>query len=218
MKSEAYTHSMSSQAPHSETARLEAFSDGVFAIIITIMMLEIKVPHETSIHALLPLVPVLLSYILSFIYVAIYWNNHHHLLHAADGIAGGVMWANMHLLFWLSLVPFGTQWIGENHHEAVPAAVYGFILLMAACAYFILQQTIIRNEGQHSAIARAIGRDRKGRVSIVLYFLSIGAAFLQPWISYGLFVIVALMWIAPDKRLKPIFDHVEKYRLKSVLQ
>ncbi len=206
---------MSSSTPHSETARLEAFSDGVFAIIITIMMLEIKVPHEPSIAALLPLVPVFLSYILSFVYIAIYWNNHHHLLHATNGIAGGVMWANMHLLFWLSLIPFGTQWIGENHSQASPAAVYGFILLMAACAYFILQQTIIRNEGKKSAIARAIGRDKKGKVSIVLYLLSIGAAFLGTWISYGLFVIVALMWIAPDRRLEPIFEHLEDHEKHS---
>lgn len=201
---------MSSSTPHSETARLEAFSDGVFAIIITIMMLGITVPKSTNVAALLPLIPIFLSYILSFVYVAIYWNNHHHLLHATNGIAGGVMWANMHLLFWLSLVPFGTQWVGQSYSQASPAAVYGFILLMAACAYFILQQAIIRNEGKHSAIARAIGRDRKGRVSIVLYLLSIGAAFVSPWISYGLFVIVALMWIAPDKRLEPIFEHLEE--------
>ena len=198
---------MSSHAPHSETARLEAFSDGVFAIIITIMVLEIKVPHDTSVQALSPLLPVFLSYILSFFYLATYWNNHHHLLHASTGIAGGVMWANMHLLFWLSLFPFATEWVGQSHNDPVPAAVYGFILLMAAIAYFILQHAIIRNEGRNSAIARAIGRDLKGKISILLYVLSIGLAYANVWISYVIFVLVALKWIIPDRRLKPMFDH-----------
>ena len=194
-------------SPHSETARLEAFSDGVFAIIITIMVLEMKAPEETTLRALLPVLPIFLSYVLSFLYLAIYWNNHHHLLHAAEGIAGSILWANMHLLFWLSLIPFATSWAGEHYGEALPVSLYGAVLLLAAIAYYILERKIIANEGKHSALAKALGKDIKGIVSIIAYILAIGAAYVHPAISYVLFALVAVMWIVPDKRLAPMFDH-----------
>ena len=182
--------------------RLEAFSDGVLAIIITIMVLELKVPHGDTLADLQPLLPVFLSYVLSFIYVAIYWNNHHHLLHAARHVSGGVLWANAHLLFWLSLIPFTTAWMGENHFAAGPAALYGFVLLMAAVAYALLQRAIVCIDGQGSLLKTALGQDWKGKLSPVLYLLAIGATFLHPWIAGGIYVLVALLWLVPDRRIE----------------
>jgi len=182
--------------------RLEAFSDGVLAIVITIMVLELKVPHGNSLADLRPLLPVLLSYLLSFIYIGIYWNNHHHLLHAVRRVSGGIMWANLHLLFWLSLVPFVTAWIGENHSAQAPAAAYGAILLMAAIAYWILQKAIIAADGGDSLLAKAIGGDLKGNISPVLYLLAIAAAFYEPWISDAIYAAVAFIWLVPDRRIE----------------
>ncbi len=182
--------------------RLEAFSDGVIAIIITIMVLELKVPHEPSAQALLPLLPVFLSYVLSFVYVGIYWNNHHHMLQAATKVSGGVLWANLHFLFWLSLFPFTTGWMGENHFASVPSALYGFDLLMAAIAYWMLQQSIIRAEGSTSVLRRAVGSDWKGKVSPLLYLAAIAAT---PWLSelsLALYVLVAVLWLVPDRRIE----------------
>ena len=184
--------------------RLEAFSDGVLDIIITIMVLEIKVPHGGDLNDLGPLLPVFLSYVLSFVYVAIYWNNHHHMLHTVGRVSGGILWANLHLLFWLSLFPFSTGWMGENHFAPVPSAIYGFVLFMASIAYWILQLTIIRSQGKDSTLARAIGKDYKGRASPFLYALAIPAAFVSPWLSGVLFVSVALMWLVPDRRIESI--------------
>ena len=183
------------------TNRLEAFSDGVIAIIITIMVLELKVPHGADWAALRPLLPVFLSYILSFVYVAIYWNNHHHLLHATKVIDGRIMWANMHLLFWQSLIPFVTGWMGENHFDALPTALYGFVLLMSAIAYTILQTAILARQGRDSALAAAIARDWKGKVSITCYCLGIGLSFVNQWIADALYVFVAGMWLVPDRRI-----------------
>jgi uncharacterized membrane protein len=182
--------------------RVEAFSDGVIAIIITIMVLELKVPHGVDFAALRPLLPVFLSYVLSFIYVGIYWNNHHHLLHAAHHVTGGIMWANLHLLFWLSLVPFATGWMGENHFGAVPTALYGVILVMAAVAYTILQNTIVTAHDRNSALRAALGSDRKGKFSIVFYIAAITLAFVNQWLSDALYVFVALMWLIPDRRME----------------
>ena len=182
--------------------RLEAFSDGVIAIIITIMVLELKVPHATDLAGLTPLLPVFLSYLLSFVYVGIYWNNHHHMLHCAERISGGVLWANLHLLFWLSLIPFTTAWMGENHLAAVPVALYGVVLLMAAIAYFILQRSLVRLHGPDSLLARAVGADLKGKLSLVLYALAIGGAFLNPWIAAAIYILVALVWLVPDRRIE----------------
>lgn len=182
--------------------RLEAFSDGVLAIIITIMVLEMKVPHDHSIAALQPLIPVFLSYVLSFIYVGIYWNNHHHMLHAAGKVSGSVLWANLHLLFWLSLMPFATGWMGENHFSALPAAIYGAVLLMAGVAYWILARAIIATDGRDAILAKAIGRDRKGNLSIVLYAVAIPLAFVASWLAISIYVLVALMWVIPDKRIE----------------
>lgn len=187
-----------------KTNRLEAFSDGVLAIIITIMVLELKVPHDVRLEGLLPVAPVFLSYVLSFIYVGIYWNNHHHLFHAAGHVSGGVLWANMHLLFWLSLFPFTTAWLGENHLDATPAAAYGFVLLMAAVAYHILQRALLAADGQASPLAEALGRDWKGKLSPVLYFLAIFAAFLSPWIAIAIYASVAAMWLVPDRRIERV--------------
>ena len=184
------------------TGRLEAFSDGVVAIIITIMVLELKVPHGTSFAELEPLLPVFLSYILSFIYVGIYWNNHHHMLHLVQHVSGPILWANLHLLFWLSLIPFVTSWMGENHLEALPVALYGGVLLMAAIAYLILMTLLIGNEGRESALARAMGRDRKGKLSPLIYATAIGMAFVQPLVSLGLYVLVAAIWFIPDRRVE----------------
>jgi uncharacterized membrane protein len=182
--------------------RLEAFSDGVIAIIITIMVLDLKVPHETSLGALRPVLPSLLCYMLSFVFVGIYWNNHHHLLHAAQKVNGAVLWANLHLLFWLSLVPFATGWMGENHFSSVTVAVYGALLLMAAIAFTILARVLVACQGEHSSLAAAIGSDRKGKNSIALYVLAILCARVNPWISVALYVCVALIWLVPDRRIE----------------
>src|SRR5262245_41870387 len=179
--------------------RFEAFSDGVIAIIITIMVLELKVPHGDNLGALAPVVPVFLSYVLSFIYLGIYWNNHHHMLHTVHRVTGPILWANLHLLFWLSLIPFATGWMGENHFAAMPSALYGVVLLMAAIAYWILQQLIIASQGRDSLLKRAVGNDWKGKLSPVLYLIAIPAAFWSQWISQGLYVLVALVWLVPDR-------------------
>ena len=184
--------------------RLEAFSDGVMAIIITIMVLEIKVPHGDTLNDLRPLLPVLLSYILSFVYVGIYWNNHHHMLHATTTVTGGMLWANLHLLFWLSLFPFATGWMGENHFTALPTALYGAVLLMAAIAYYLLERTIIRAQGPESILQQAVGRDWKGKLSPLLYVAAIVATLLSPVISQVLFVVVALIWLIPDRRIENV--------------
>jgi len=186
--------------------RLEAFSDGVLAIIITIMVLELKVPQGVELEALKPLLPVFLSYVLSFIYLGIYWNNHHHLLHTIKQVSGGILWANLHLLFWLSLFPFATGWIGENHIAPTPTAVYGCVLLMAAIAYYILQRTIIAKEGRDSLLAAAIGRDWKGKLSPALYLLGIGLSFVHPWIGNAVYVLVALLWLVPDRRIERVLE------------
>ena len=183
-------------------SRFEAFSDGVIAIIITIMVLELKVPHGESIDALAPLIPVFLSYVLSFVYVGIYWNNHHHMLHASHKVTGPMLWANLHLLFWLSLFPFATGWMGENHFAAAPSAVYGAVLLMAAVAYWILQQTIIASQGGESLLKKAVGSDWKGKLSPLIYIIAIPTAFWSQWISQGLYVLVALVWLVPDRRIE----------------
>jgi uncharacterized membrane protein len=193
-----------------KTTRLEAFSDGVLAIIITIMVLELKVPHSTDIAVLKPLLPVLLSYVLSFIYVGIYWNNHHHLFHSTRHVTGGILWANLHLLFWLSLFPFTTAWVGENHLAPTPTAVYGFVLLMAAIGYYILQCAIIAEQGPDSLLATAIGNDWKGKLSPVCYLLAIPLAFVSPWISHALFIFVALLWLVPDRRIERVLAKHEK--------
>jgi len=182
--------------------RLEAFSDGVIAIIITIMVLELKVPHDPDFRALIPLWPVFMSYVLSFVYVGIYWNNHHHMLHAVKEVSGGVLWANLHLLFWLSLIPFVTAWMGENHFAPVPMAAYGVVLFLSGVAYLILQRTIIASQGPGSVLAAAVGRDTKGKLSALIYALAIPAAFVSPWIAGVLFVGVAAMWLVPDRRIE----------------
>jgi uncharacterized membrane protein len=185
-------------------ARLEAFSDGVLAIIITIMVLELKVPHGEGLGALAPLVPVFLSYVLSFVYVGIYWTNHHHMLHASHTVTGSVLWANLHLLFGLSLVPFTTGWMGENHFATLPVAAYGFVLLLAAIAYWILQQRIIASQGPGSILKSAVGHDWKGKVSPLLYLIAIALAFVVPWASMAIYTAVALMWVIPDRRIERI--------------
>jgi len=182
--------------------RLEAFSDGVIAIIITIMVLELKVPHGGRIETLVPLIPVFLSYVLSFVYLGIYWNNHHHMLHACKKVTGSILWANLHLLFWLSLVPFTTGWMGENHFAAAPTALYGVFLLMAAIAYWILQQLIIASQGPESLLKQAVGGDWKGKLSPALYAAAIPLAFGSRWISLGIYVFVALLWLIPDRRIE----------------
>ena len=182
--------------------RVEAFSDGVLAVIITIMVLEMKSPHGTSLAALRSVIPVFLSYVLSFVYLGIYWNNHHHLLHATQQVNGATLWANLHLLFWLSLVPFTTAWMGENHFDPWPVAVYGIVLLLAGVAYFILTKTLISLHGQGSTLATSIGRDRKGRVSIAIYAAAVPLAFVKPWIAGACYVIVAIMWLLPDPRIE----------------
>jgi uncharacterized membrane protein len=184
------------------TNRLEAFSDGVLAIIITIMVLELRVPHGDDLGALRPLVPVFLSYVLSFVYLAIYWNNHHHLLQTTEQVTGPMLWANLHLLFWLSLVPFTTGWLGENHVAAAPVALYGVVLLMSAVAYVTLQHVIMRSQGEGSILRAAVGRDWKGKLSPVLYLAAIPLAFVSPWLSVGLYVLVALIWLVPDRRIE----------------
>jgi uncharacterized membrane protein len=182
--------------------RMEAFSDGVLAVVITIMVLELKWPHGASLAALRPLVPVLLSYVLSFVNVGIYWNNHHHLLHATERVNGATLWANLHLLFWLSLIPFTTAWMGENHLNPWPVAVYGIVLLLAGVAYYILTQTLIRLHGRDSTLATSIGADVKGKISIAIYAAGIALAFVHPWIADLCYVIVAVMWLVPDRRIE----------------
>jgi uncharacterized membrane protein len=182
--------------------RVEAFSDGVIAIIITIMVLEMKVPVGEKLVALRPLVPIFLSYVLSFVYVGIYWNNHHHMLHAATRVSGVMLWANLHLLFWLSLFPFATGWMGENHFAKVPSALYGVVLLMAAIAYWILQQTILASEGTTSLLRKAVGGDWKGKLSPVLYVTAVGLTLVRPWVAQAIYVLVALIWLVPDRRIE----------------
>ena len=189
--------------------RLEAFSDAVLAIIITIMVLELSVPRGTTLDALRPLVPVALSYALSFVYLGIYWNNHHHMLHVTHGVTGGILWANLHLLFWLSLVPFATAWMGENHFASVPTALYGVVLLLAAIAYSILLRRILASEGPHSVLAAAVGRDVKGNLSTALYVVAIAAAFIHPGIADAIYVLVALMWLVPDRRIERALARAE---------
>ncbi|TMH27870.1 MAG: DUF1211 domain-containing protein [Betaproteobacteria bacterium] len=182
--------------------RLEAFSDGVIAVIITIMVLELKVPHGAEAAALAPLAATFLTYVLSFVFTAIYWNNHHHLLHAVHHVTGGTLWANMHLLFWLSLVPFVTGWMDENHFAPVTVAAYGLVLLCAGIAYFILTRVLLATHGQDSLLAKALGSDFKGKISVVLYLAAVVLAFVQPWISLAIYVLVALMWLVPDRRFE----------------
>lgn len=182
--------------------RLEAFSDGVIAIIITIMVLEMKVPHGEDLSALIPLIPVFISYVLSFVYVGIYWNNHHHLLHAVKYVNGPILWANLHLLFWLSLFPFVTGWMGENHFAPLPIALYGIVLTMAAIAYYILTALLIKHHGKESLLAKAVGGDVKGIASFVIYIAAVGLSFLNQWIAFGLYVSVALIWFIPDRRIE----------------
>lgn len=182
--------------------RLEAFSDGVIAIIITIMVLEMKVPHGTSFQDLVPLIPVFFSYVLSFVFVGIYWNNHHHMLAAVSKVNGRVLWANMHLLFWLSLIPFVTGWMGENNFATLPVAFYGVVMLMAGSAYYLLTHILMEHHGKDSTLSRAIGKDSKGMVSLLLYAISIPAAFIHPWISLTIYIFVAIMWFVPDKRIE----------------
>ena len=187
--------------------RLEAFSDGVLAIIITIMVLEMKVPHDASLEALVPLLPVFLSYVLSFVYVGIYWNNHHHLLQASKKVSGRVLWANLHLLFWLSLFPFATGWMGENHFAAVPTALYGVVLLAAAIAYWYLQHSIIELHGEGSILKRAVGSDWKGKASPVLYLCGIVLTAYAPVLSQAIYAAVAVMWLVPDRRIERAIAH-----------
>ncbi|HKE58083.1 MAG TPA: TMEM175 family protein [Pyrinomonadaceae bacterium] len=184
------------------TGRMEAFSDGVIAIIITIMVLELRVPHEATFRALVPLAPVLLSYLLSFVFIGIYWSNHHHLLHIAEHVDGRALWANLHLLFWLSLVPFVTAWMGENHFAAVPVAIYGMILFLAGVAYTILARVLISLDGADSRIAAALGKDYKGKLSVVGYSLAIPLAFVRPWLAFVFYGAIAVMWLAPDRRIE----------------
>jgi len=187
--------------------RLAAFSDGVIAIIITIMVLELKVPQGADWGALAPIFPVFLSYVLSFLYVAIYWNNHHHLLHSFSRVSGLILWANTHLLFWLSLVPFATAWMGQNHFAPVPTALYGVALLMPALAYYLLEQAIMWTQGPDSTLKKALGRDIKGKASLVLYAVAIGFAFAYPWIAGAIYIFVALMWLVPDRRIERAIGH-----------
>jgi uncharacterized membrane protein len=195
-------------SPAVEKNRIEAFSDGVLAIIITIMVLNLVVPKGSDVAALKSLLPVFLTYVLSFVYVAIYWNNHHHLLKSARRATSGMMWANLHLLFWLSLFPFMTGWMGQNHFTTLPTAIYGAVLLLAAIAYFILQGIIVADQGRDSKLAKALGRDWKGKASVVLYATGIATAFWQPWISSAIYTLVALLWLIPDKRLERVIDEL----------
>lgn len=191
--------------------RLEAFSDGMLAIFITVMVLELKVPHDVELTALQPLLPVLLTYVLSFIYLAIYWNNHHHMFHATKHVTGGMLWANLHLLFWLSLLPFATGWMGENHWASMPTAAYGFVLLMAAVAYYILQRVIIADQGPGSLLAAAIGSDWKGKLSPVLYFVAIPMSFAIPWLAVAIYAFVALVWFIPDRRIERVLAQTQGF-------
>ena len=186
------------------TTRLEAFSDGVLAIIITIMVLELKVPHGSDVESLRPVIPVFLSYLMSYVYLGIYWNNHHHMLHTVQRVTGGILWANLHLLFWLSLVPVSTGWMGDNLFAKAPTALYGIVLLMAAVAYFVLQNVIIRTQGPESVLAKAVGRDAKGKLSVILYTVAIVAALFTPWIADVIYVTVAVLWLIPDRRIEHV--------------
>ncbi len=191
--------------------RLEAFSDAVIAIIITIMVLQLSVPHGNDLRALRPLLPVLMSYVMSFLYVGIYWNNHHHMIHTVRHVNGNILWANLHLLFWLSLIPFVTRWIGESGFARTPSALYGVVLLMSAIAYFILQTVILWRHGKNSLLARAIGKDLKGKISPPLYLVAIISTFFYEWIAVGIYVLVSLIWLIPDRRIERIFEQ-EKER------
>jgi uncharacterized membrane protein len=186
------------------TGRLEAFSDGVIAILITIMVLELKIPHGTDFGTLRPLLPVFCCYVLSFVYIGIYWNNHHHMLHAAGKVNGRILWANLHLLFWISLIPFVTGWMGENSFAALPVALYGAVLLMAGTAYYFLARALTAHHGKDSKIAKAIGKDTKGIVSLVIYAVAIPLSFVNPWIAFALYVMVALIWFIPDRRIERV--------------
>ena len=188
-------------------SRIEAFSDGVLAIIITIMVLELEVPHEASLSALGALWPVFISYTLSFVNLGIYWNNHHHMFHAVKHVGGGVLWANLHLLFWLSLVPFTTAWMGENHFAALPTAIYGVVLVMAAIAYWILQRSLIKRDGNDSLLAVAVGTDRKGKASPIIYAIAIPLSFVSTWLAGALYVAVALLWLIPDRRIERVMEN-----------
>ena len=190
--------------------RLESFSDCVFSVIITIMVLGMQVPQGVTFQALAPLTPVFLTYVLSFAYLAIYWNNHHHMLHTCKKVTGSMLWANLHLLFWLSLIPITTGWMGENHFSAAPSALYGVVLFMAAIAYFILQQMIIASQGRDSLLKKAIGRDWKGKLSPVLYVLAIPASFWLHWVAQGIYVLVALIWLIPDRRIERMLSNQER--------
>jgi uncharacterized membrane protein len=187
-------------------ARLEAFSDGVIAVIITIMVLELKVPHDADPHALVPLVPVFLSYVLSFVYVGIYWSNHHHMFHAVHHVNGAIQWANLHLLFWLSLVPFVTGWMNETHFAPLQVAAYGAVLLLAACAYTILTKVLVAEHGKDSQIAKALGSDFKGNISLAIYVVAIALAYWQRWIACGLYAVVAAIWLVPDRRFEKLLQ------------
>ena len=184
--------------------RLEAFSDGVIAIIITIMVLELKVPHGTGLDALSPLVPVFISYVLSFVFIGIYWNNHHHMLHAVGKVNGRILWANLHLLFWLSLVPFVTGWMGENHFAALPVALYGVVLLMAGIAYFVLARSLAAHHGKESTLALALGKDTKGKASVAIYAAAVPLSFVNPWIAFSMYIAVAIIWFIPDRRIEQV--------------
>lgn len=185
-----------------KTNRLEAFSDGVLAIIITIMVLEFKVPEEVTLVALIPIIPSFVSYLLSFIYLGIYWNNHHHLFMITEKVNGKILWANLHLLFWLSLIPFATSWIGEHHVMAVPVALYGFVLLMSGIAFFILQRTIIKHHDEDFALRKAVGKDYKEKLSIILYLIGLLLGFVNPWFAIACYILVAIIWVVPDKRIE----------------
>ncbi|MEO8794127.1 MAG: TMEM175 family protein [Daejeonella sp.] len=190
--------------------RLEAFSDGVLAIVITIMVLEFKVPHSADLNDLIPVVPTFLSYVLSFIYIGIYWNNHHHLLNASEKVTGKILWANLHLLFWLSMIPFVTAWMGENHFASTPVGLYGFVLMMAGVAYYILEQSLVIHHGKNSLLSKAVGNDKKGITSVILYMLAIVISYYNQWVSGAIYIFVALMWLIPDARIEKAVEKEEK--------
>ena len=189
--------------------RLEAFTDGVIAVIITIMVLELKAPHDADPKALMPIIPVFLSYVLSFVFVGIYWNNHHHMFHAVHHVNGKTLWANLHLLFWLSLIPFVTGWMNENHFAALPVAVYGFILLGTGCAYYLLTRVLLATHAKDSVVAKALGKDFKGKMSLVIYLAALPLAFVHPWIACGLYMLVAAIWLYPDPRFEKLLGELK---------